>query len=182
MKKVSTFLIILFVSVSSLYAQKFIGKTGKASFTSDAPMELINAASNELVGILNTTDRTFAFSIVITSFKGFNSELQREHFNENYMESDKYPKASFTGTIVENVDFSKDGTYQVNAKGKLNIHGVTVERTIPATIITKAGKPSISSKFTVKLVDHKIEIPTIVMKKVAEEVYITINIDVLKQP
>lgn len=180
MKKFTTLLIGLFLSVG-LYAQTYMSKTGKVSFSSDAPMELINAESNKLTGILKAADKKFAFSINITSFQGFNSDLQREHFNENYMESEKYPKATFSGKIVENVDFTKDGTYKVNAKGKLTIHGVTVERTIPATITTKGGVSTINTKFTVKLVDHKIEIPTVVMKKIAEEIYITVTMNANKK-
>lgn len=180
MKKISTLLFALLLS-AGLYAQSYMSKTGKVSFSSDAPMELINAESNKLTGILKATDKKFAFSINVTSFQGFNSDLQREHFNENYMESEKYPKATFTGAIVENVDFSKNGTYKVNAKGKLTIHGVTTERTIQGTITTKNGVSTITTKFTVKLVDHKIDIPTVVMKKIAEEIYITVTMNANKK-
>lgn len=180
MKKITTLLVGLFLSLT-MYAQTYTSKTGKASFSSDAPMELINAESNQMVGILKAKEKTFAFSVKMTSFQGFNSELQREHFNENYVESDKFPKATFTGKIVENVDFTKDGTHKVTAKGKLNIHGQTQERSIPATITTKDGKVSIYCKFTVKLVDHDIERPTLVLKKIAEEVYITVNMPVTKK-
>ncbi len=180
MKKTTTLIVSLLLS-TLMYAQTYTSKTGNVSFSSDAPAELINAESKKMVGILKAKENTFAFSIKMTSFQGFNSELQREHFNENYVESDKFPKATFTGKIIDNIDFTKDGTYKVTAKGKLTIHGKIQERSIPATITTKDGKVSIYSKFTVKLVDHDIERPTLVLKKIAEEIYITVNMPVTKK-
>ncbi len=175
-----TLLIGLFLSMN-VFAQTYMSKKGKVNFTSDAPMEVINANSDDLVGLIKQKTKQFAFSIQMTSFEGFNSELQKEHFNENYVESEKYPKATFSGTIVEDFDLSKDGTYKVNAKGKLTIHGITKERTISATITVKDGKVSIYSKFTVLLEDHDIERPTVVFQKIAEKIFITVNMDLTKK-
>jgi len=150
-------------------------KNGTISFHSYAPKELIFAASSQLEGLVNVQKKVFAFRISIMSFKGFNSPLQREHFNENYMESSVYPQASFIGKIIEDVDFTKDGTYEVRAKGKLLIHGVAQERTIKSRIVTKDGNITITSDFSVLLIDHNIKIPRVVYEKLAPEISVTVN-------
>ena len=94
------------------------------NFISQAELELIKAASNETRGIIDPSTNQFAFSVQVNTFNGFNSALQRDHFNEKYMESDKFPKASFSGKIIEQVDYSKNGSYDIRAKGDLDIHGV----------------------------------------------------------
>lgn len=155
-------------------------KEGSAYFKSDAPLELIEAASSQMKGLLDADKRTFAFSIPMSSFKGFNSPLQREHFNENYMESVKYPNATFAGKIIEDTDFSKDGEYTVRAKGKLTVHGVEQERIIKSTMKVKAGKVYIDSQFTVLLKEHNIDIPHIVYQKIAEEISVKIKLTLAK--
>jgi len=154
---------------------------GSITFSSDAPLELIKASSNEMRGKFDIARKLFAFTVSITSFKGFNSPLQREHFNENYMESVQYPNASFSGKVIEDVDFLKDGTYTIRAKGNLSVHGVLQERIIKADIIIKDGKISISSDFTVLLVDHNIPIPKVVHEKLASEIKVAVKADLVLQ-
>ena len=117
----------------------------------------------------------------VKTFEGFNSPLQREHFNENYMESKKYPKASFTGKIIEAIDFQKDGTYSIRAKGQLNIHGVEQERIIKSQLEVSGNKIKIQSTFSVPLSDHNITIPKIVYQKIAEEITITVDAELVKK-
>ncbi|HRI58767.1 MAG TPA: YceI family protein [Saprospiraceae bacterium] len=150
-------------------------ENGKISFKSDAPLEVISAKSGKLRGVIDTTKQTFAWSVDIKTFEGFNSPLQREHFNENYMESKKYPKASFSGKIIEKIDFQKNGTYAVRAKGQLNIHGIEQERIIKSQLEVNDGKLRVQATFTVPLTDHNITIPKVVYQKIAEEVAITVN-------
>jgi polyisoprenoid-binding protein YceI len=150
-------------------------KAGTISFHSYAPKELIFASSSQLEGLVDVQKKVFAFRISISSFKGFNSPLQREHFNENYMESAAYPQASFSGKIIEDVDFTKDGTYEVRAKGKLMIHGVAQERTIKSRIVTKDGIITITSDFSVLLIDHNIKIPRVVYEKLAPEISVSVS-------
>lgn len=150
-------------------------KNGSISFHSYAPKELIFASSSQLKGLVDVKKKIFAFKIAIISFKGFNSPLQREHFNENYMESAVFPQASFTGKIIEDVDFTRDGTYEVRAKGKLLIHGVAQERTIKSRIVTKDGNITIVSDFNVLLIDHNIKIPRVVYEKLAPEISVTVT-------
>jgi hypothetical protein len=168
-----SFLIIAcsFAKAQSIYQTV----SGRISFSSEAPLELIRASSNELAGLLDNDKKTFSFKINIRSFQGFNSPLQREHFNENYMESDKFPQASFSGKIIEEIDLGKDGEYEVRAKGILTIHGVAQERIIKTNVSVKNKKITITGKFSVLLSDHNIPIPIVVYKKLANEIKVEIN-------
>jgi polyisoprenoid-binding protein YceI len=163
--------IIALFSCRELSAQtKYSTRKAALDFTSEAELELIKAASVEARGLIDPGTHQFAFSVDIKSFQGFNSALQREHFNEKYMESEKFPKASFSGKIIEHVDFSKDGSYEVRAKGDLDIHGVKQMRVIKGKITIRNGAVLVNAQFTVPLADHNISIPTIVSQKIATEI------------
>lgn len=149
------------------------------NFRSDAKLELIRAASKELKGAIETDKKTFSFKVRMRSFEGFNSPLQREHFNENYMESENFPEATFNGKIIEDVDFNTPGKYTVRAKGILNIHGIEQERIIKSDVEIKPGSISIKSTFTVLLSDHKILIPKVVSEKLANEIKVDIAAELL---
>lgn len=149
---------------------------GVISFRSEAPLELIRASSNQLYGVLDNRKRNFSFKIPIRTFQGFNSPLQKEHFNENYMETEKFPEASFKGKIIEDYDLSRDGTYEVRAKGLLTIHGISQERIIKSNVVVKNNKISVTSNFTVLLSDHNIPIPIVVYKKLANEIKVEASI------
>lgn len=153
----------------------FRGDSGVLQFKSNAPLEVIEAKSSKLRGVIDVATQAFAWSVDIISFEGFNSPLQREHFNENYLESTRYPKASFAGKIIEKVDFEKDGTVSVRAKGKLLIHGVEQERIIKGKLEVKGRKLRIQASFTVPLTDHDITIPKIVHQKIAEEIAVSVD-------
>jgi len=154
-------------------------KTGEVSFSSDAPLEMIKASSSKLAGILSSGNKAFAFVVPMTSFNGFGKPLQKEHFNENYIESDKYPNAKFEGKIIEDIDFSKDGVYKVRAKGKFSIHGVEEPKTIKCDLTIKGKEIKIKSKFNVMLEDHGIQIPSVVNQKIAEEIIVKIDLSLL---
>jgi polyisoprenoid-binding protein YceI len=166
-----------FVNEPTQKADIYLITKGQVQIRSEASMELINASSEKLKGALDNTERSFAFSVDIPSFDGFNSPLQKEHFNENYMESKKFPKATFAGRIIEEDDFTRDGTYTLRAKGKLNVHGVERERIIKGDLVVKKGFIQLRSNFTVLLADHNIKIPRIVYEKLASEIKVTINAD-----
>lgn len=165
-------LIMLCCKCITAYGQVYKTSDGGVYFKSDAPLEIIEAKSEKLKGAIDTNKKTFAFSIPIISFQGFNSPLQREHFNENYLESLHFKNATFVGKIIEKVDFSKDGKYTVRAKGKLTIHGITQERIIKSILEIKKGKLYVKSNFTVFLDEHKIRIPKIVHQKIAKEIIV----------
>lgn len=168
-------LVILFSGWNVKEASIYKISEGKIHFKSAAPLEVIEANSNELKGLVDLDNNTFAFAVSTTSFDGFNSSLQREHFNENYMESSRFPTSTFSGKMIEKIDVSKDGSYSVRAKGKLKIHGVEQERIIRSDIQVKDSVIFIKSSFTVILQDHNITIPKIVYQKIAEEIKVEIN-------
>jgi YceI-like domain len=181
---ISGYLAISFVSFITILApaQKVVFKTtsGSIKFISEAPLETIKAKSDELKGILDTTKNTFAFSVSVHSFQGFNSPLQLEHFYENYMEVTEFPQATFSGKIIELIDYTKPGTYNVRAKGILNIHGVKTERIIRGSVEIKKNQMLIRTSFAVPLQEHNIKIPRIVNQKISSE--ITVEIDAILVP
>jgi polyisoprenoid-binding protein YceI len=161
-------------------AQFYTTTTGKVSFYSKTPVEDIKAENNMVMAILKAETNELAIAITNTSFN-FENKLMQEHFNEKYMESDKFPKSSFKGKINETIDYTKDGEYKVTATGILNIHGVEQNRTISGTLIIKDGKVQLKSNFKVKVADHKITIPTIVTAKIAEEIEVTVDMILIKK-
>jgi hypothetical protein len=172
--RVLTFL--LMILTTTLVAQvKYSTTKGEVSFASKAELELIQAKSTETQGLIDPLTNQFAFSVAIQSFKGFNSGLQRQHFNDNYMESVKYPRATFAGKIIEQLDFDKDSTYMVRAKGELDIHGQKQSRIIRSKITVKKGSLIVESDFTVPLADHNISIPRIVNQKIASEIEVSLK-------
>ncbi|MBI3501568.1 MAG: YceI family protein [Bacteroidetes bacterium] len=155
-------------------AQIYTGKSYEISFFSHGPIEDIAATSKSAQVMLNTAKNEIAVKVTIKGFE-FEKKLMQEHFNEKYMESDKFPYATFSGKIKDTIDYKKDGVYKVSVTGKLNIHGVEKERTIPGTITVKGGEITIDSKFPVALKDHNIEIPSLVTQNIAEIVETKIN-------
>ncbi len=157
-------------------AQKVYTKNGNISFFSKAPLENISADNNQVMSVLNTQNGDMQFSLIVKSFH-FKKALMEEHFNENYMESDKFPKASFKGAIsdMSKVNFSKDAIYNVMVNGDLTIHGVTKKVSAPGTISIKSGVPTANAKFLVKLADYNIAIPKLVKDNIAESVEITVS-------
>ncbi len=163
-------------SMTTLVAQnRLVCETGYVHFKSDAPLEVIQASSNVLRGIIDTKSNTFAYSVPVKSFKGFNSTLQQEHFYENYMHVAQFENATFQGKIIESVDFSENGVKQVRAKGILDIHGVKQERIIPCEMVIENGQITVNASFIVPLKDHNISRPKIVHQKIAEEIQVEIQ-------
>ena len=157
-------------------ATTFNTRNGNAYFLSDAPLEMISATSESLIGVLSVEDRRFSFSIPVNTFEGFNSALQQTHFNEDYLETDVYPHATFKGKIIEEVDLGIAGQYRIRAKGKLNIHGLDNDRIIRCDVSVEAGRIIVKAKFTVFLDNHDIKIPSIVNQKITEEIQVEIDL------
>ncbi|MBI5008322.1 MAG: YceI family protein [Bacteroidia bacterium] len=177
-KKSIAVLLILGTIIISGFQEKgsiYTCRNGQASFLSDAPLEVIKASSKNLAGALNINDRSFSFLVPTKTFEGFNSSLQRTHFNEDYMETDTYPNSTFKGKIIEEVDLSVPGTYKVRAKGKMYIHGVENDRIVRCDLIVGDKKIDVTAAFTVFLADHKISIPSILNQKIAEEIKVEIS-------
>lgn len=157
-------------------AQVHFTKNGKISFFSSAPLENIQADNNQVISIINTATGEMQFSLLNNAFH-FKKALMEEHFNDNYMESAKYPKSTFKGTIsnVSSVNFTSDGTYNVTVSGNLDIHGTTKAITVAGTITVRSGKISAGATFKIKPKDYNISIPASVKDNIAESIELTIS-------
>lgn len=179
--KILSLFFIVFVFGFSVQAQKrFTIDKGEIRFTSNAKLELINAVSHKIYGRIDPATGQFAFIVKIKSFEGFNSNLQREHFNENFMETDKYFEATFSGKIIEPVDFAQDGVYDVRAKGNLTIHGKKQTRIIHGQLQINKGALKIASDFTIPLADHDIKVPALISEKIATEIIVKLNVSMVQ--
>jgi hypothetical protein len=168
----------LFILMSfTLNAQKFMTKTGFIEIFSHTPMEDIKGDNNQVATILDASSGEIVFQALMKSFK-FEKALMEEHFNENYMESEKFPKSTFKGKIVNlsDVTFSKPGVYKVTVTGDLTIHGVTKNISEPGEIEITGSGVNARSKFVVTPEDYNIEIPSVVREKVAKEIAITVDV------
>jgi len=176
MKKLAIAILFLCGMATTASAQKYMTRTGKVVFFSGTPVENIEAFNNDVSSVIDGRTGEMLFIVPIKSFK-FEKALMQEHFNENYMESDKFPKADFKGKILNigDVNFSKDGVYNVKTAGKLTIHGVTKDVTIPGTVTVKGGSVTANSKFLVRTADYGIKIPGMVASKIADQIEVTVN-------
>jgi len=183
-KKNLIVLLALVMSASVSFSQdKFYTKTGKISFYSKAPLEEIEGKNKTVTAVIDSKSGAMQFSVQMKGFE-FEKQLMQQHFNENYVESDKYPKAEFKGTIANNSDinYTKDGTYTAKVKGKLTIHGITKDVETTGTLKVNDGKIDAASTFNVLISDYKISIPSIVKDKVSNNIKITVdcNLEPLK--
>ena len=159
----------------SLSAQKLITKTMVVDFYSTTPIEDIKAHLEDGLGIINTASNKAVFQVKIESFE-FEKALMQEHFNENYLHSVRYPKAIFSVTIEGMEDWSNQGEHAVNLVGDMLVHGVTKSINVPATIaINQAVGMELTANFTIKPEDHGIEVPRLVVAKIAESIDIHVK-------
>jgi hypothetical protein len=170
------FLLILACLAFTVNGQKYITKNGFIGFFGHTAIEDIRAENNQVASILDTSTGEFVFQVLIKSFH-FERALMEEHFNENYMESDEFPKSSFKGKITNlaSVDFIKNGTYEVNVVGDLNIHDVTNKISTKGTIEVSAGGIIATSRFNIIPEDYKINIPGIVRDKIAKSLEVSVS-------
>jgi polyisoprenoid-binding protein YceI len=152
----------------------YLSKNVRIALYSHALIEDIKAETSSGISVFNTTTGELNFSVNISSLK-FDKAFMQQHFNSDYMESDKYPKAIFRGRLLEHVDITKDGVYHVNAAGEFTAHGVTRTRTIPGILTIKNGVVSMSSEFMVNCADHHVDIPQILFYHIAESVKISVS-------
>jgi len=166
-------ILLAWLSIAQAGQGTYVCKNARINMFSSAPIEDIEANSTEAVSVYNATNGELDFSLPIRSLH-FQKARMEEHFNENYMESDKYPKAAFKGKVQSPPDLSKDGTYPVRVAGELTVHGVTQNRTVNGTIKVANGTVSMNSEFMVKCADHHIDIPQIVFHNIAESIRIRV--------
>lgn len=160
------------------FSQMYMGEKCKISFFSETKLENIDATNTVTKPVFNAKTGDFAVKAQQTAFV-FKSAFMQEHYNENYVESEKYPYATFRGKVNESVDYSKDGSYPVTMTGTLDMHGVTMPRTISGTIVVNNGNMSMDAKFDVKVADHKIKVPSLYVEKIAEVIQVTFHADLV---
>lgn len=169
--------LILLISNGAEAQQKFYTKNGIITFTSKAPVQTIEAVNNKVLSVWETATGNIEFSLLIKGFQ-FPKALMQEHFNENYLESDKFPKATFKG-VIENsksIVFSGDNVQNVKVNGVLTMHGISKQITIPATIKIKNGEVSALTNFFISLDDYAIKVPSVVSESINKKINIQINI------
>lgn len=172
------FFIAMLLSTQLAFGQKYFSKTGKISFSSDAPMEKIEAQNSSASTAMDIGTGNLEWAVLIQGFK-FDKALMQEHFNENYMESATYPKAKYKGKIdnIGAVNFSKDGVYNITSSGQLEMHGVIKPITTKGVITIKNGTVSAKSSFSVLLADYGIVIPKLVADNISKNVDITVDVN-----
>jgi polyisoprenoid-binding protein YceI len=170
-----TIILLAWMSIFNQAGQDLYAcKNAKVSLYSSAPIEDIAATSTSGTSVFNAATGELVFSVNMSSLKFPKSRMQ-EHFNTDYMESDKYPRATFKGKIQEHIDVTKNGTFPVTAIGELEVHGVKKARTIPGSISINNGVLTMTSEFMVKCADHHIDIPKIVFYNIAENIKINVS-------
>ncbi len=172
-------LALLFIGFQSK-AQLFMTTTGEVSFFSKTPMEDIDAVNKSVSSIINTATNEVAVQMRVTNFV-FPNKLMQEHFNENYLESEKFPSATFKGKIKESVNLSVAGTYPITASGSATIHGITRPIELKGIIISTGSTLALTCQFEVKLIDYSVKIPRIVFAKIAEVIKVSSKINYTKK-
>ena len=170
-------LLLLLSFFNASAQQKLFTKTGMVVFFSKAPIENIEAKSNKLLSVWETSSGKMEFPVLMKGFE-FEKDLMQEHFNENYVESDKYPKATFKGIMEDkkSISLDTDGNYPVKVNGIFTLHGVAKQITVPANIQVKNKIISASATFAIQLADYKIKIPAIVADNISKRILINITV------
>lgn len=182
MKSVSKILsiIILLALGTKVSAQKYSTEKSTVGFYSHATLEDIKANNTQSKAIFDVANHSIAFTIPIRDFK-FEKSLMQEHFNEKYMESDKFPKSTFQGKMT-GFDINKKGPQQVSATGKMTMHGVTKDVEIPGTVeVVNASTIHLNSVFAIKLDEYQIKIPQLLWQKIAEQVEVKVDFTLIQK-
>jgi len=181
MKKFTIILAMVLLTTTLANAQKYMTKRGTIKFFSDTPMEKIEGTNRQVNSALDFSTGNFVFKILIQGFE-FEKALMQEHFNENYMESEKFQNSTFNGKItnIKDVNLAKDGVYKVVAEGDLAMHGVTNKVKINGTLEVKEGKVIGKATFNVAPKDYNITIPNAVIKSISTAIQVDVNISLDK--
>jgi len=147
----------------------YTSDTSMVSFFSATPVEDIEAFNSASTSLLNVAKSEIVFRVPISGFQ-FEKPLMQEHFNENYMETEKFPYATFKGKLSDSLDISKDTIYNITATGMMNIHGQDRAETYNGLIICKDGRATMTCDFAVFLKNHKIKVPKVVFSNIAETI------------
>jgi len=178
MKQITILSLLIILSIGNAQAQKYITKTGHIRFFSATPVEDIEAHNRQVNSALDHQTGEFVFKVLMKSFQ-FEKALMQEHFNENYVESDKFPNATFSGKVlnIKEINFSKNGTYPTTIEGDLTIKGVTKKVTEKGTFEVKEGKVNGKSTFNILLADYNIKIPNTVANNISKTIQIDVDVN-----
>lgn len=181
MNRVYVIIISLFALATWCQGQQYYSKTGKVTFISDAPLEKIEAHNNSGYVVFDSATGKIEWSVLIKGFQ-FVKALMQDHFNENYMESQKFPKGLFKGVVtnLKDINLQKDGEYTVNVKGELTLHGVTKPFSPVGHISIKGGAITATSNFDIVVEDYDIEVPKVVRDNIAKTVKVNVVADLQK--
>jgi hypothetical protein len=172
----------LFLVISSeVFAQKYSTKNGRISFFSETPAEKIEAQNTQVNCALDISTGEFVFKVLIRGFE-FPKALMQEHFNENYMESDKFQSSTFRGKVINlsEINFSKDGIYNATIEGDLGIHGVTKKVSVKGTFEVRTGSIFGDAKFIILIKDYNIKVPNTVINSISESLEIKVSVELKK--
>jgi len=177
MKYAVLFISIFLITSTLASAQKYMTKAGTIKFYSETPIEKIEAVNRQVNSALDFSNGNFVFKVLIRGFE-FEKALMQEHFNENYLESDKFPNSTFDGKIsnIKDVNLAKEGVYKVVVEGNLSMHGVTNKVKVNGTLEVKGGKVIGVARFNVAPKDYNITIPQAVMPKISEAIQVDVNV------
>lgn len=175
--KFTTTLLLSLILLLPAKAQRYMTKTGHISFYSHTPLEDIRANNNQVASVVDLSTGEIVFQVLIKSFK-FEKALMEEHFNENYLESDKYPRSTFKGKIITPAlsELNREGKREVTVEGDLNLHNVTRKITVTGTIESSDGSLAAFSKFNINPEDYDIEIPSVVRDNIAKTIEVTVDL------
>jgi polyisoprenoid-binding protein YceI len=173
---ISAVICLALIRPPAAYCQLYSTRAGFVGFYSKTALEDVKGENNQVYAIIDAGKKNLAFAALLKGFI-FPKELMQEHFNENYVESDKYPKASFSGAYTGDVALDKDGVYKIAVKGNLTLHNVTKPIETSATLEVKAGHLIGAADFKVKPEDFNISIPSVVRDKIDKEIAVKVNID-----
>jgi len=181
MKKYLIFLIAASLSTFTLKAQKFITKEGTIDIFSETSLFTIEAKNQKVASILDTSNGEIVVTTLVRSFK-FKEALVEEHFNENYMESNQFPKAQFKGKIVNfnEINLAKDGSYDITIEGELSLHGVSLPLNTKGKLTVSGGKITGSTEFMVSLEKYKIRVEESYKDRIKDEIKLTVNFNYSK--
>lgn len=159
-----------------MQGQQYMTRTGFIGFYSKTPLEDIKAENKQVYAVIDASKKNVAITLLMKGFI-FTKELMQEHFNENYVESDKYPKANFSGSYTMDAPVAGDSVYNLTVKGTLTLHNVSRNIEVPATLQIKQGKALGLTEFKIKPEDYNITIPSVVRDKIAKEMTVKIKLD-----
>ena len=174
MKRLLFTLGVLVSFISTSFSQTLTCNNGTISFFQETSVEDIDGRSNLLASAINTSSNQIAYKVAMKSFK-FEKSLMEDHFNENYVESGKYPYATYIGKINESIDWTKDGTYNITSTGTMTMHGVSKQITEKGILIIKGSTVSITNNFKIKFTDYNVEIPKLLIMQISDMVDVKVQ-------